>query len=108
MDMKRYINLIGLLFCLLVWNACVDEDVVKKQKEVIDGIPTTVSLSFATEDADKVSTRSAQKNIGYMIYLLLFSSKKEMDGKKKFLQMYILQPVVKMMREEEKQLEYFL
>ena len=72
MDMKRYINLIGLLFCLLVWNACVDEDVVKKQKEVIDGIPTTVSLSFATEDADKVSTRSAlPTSEEYRVYDLL-------------------------------------
>lgn len=56
--MKRYINIIGLLFCLFAWNACVDEDIVKKDKEVIDGIPTTVSLSFATQDANKVTTKS--------------------------------------------------
>ena len=56
--MKRYINIIGLLFCLFAWNACVDDDIVKKDKEVIDGIPTTVSLSFATQDANKVTTKS--------------------------------------------------
>lgn len=56
--MKRYINIIGLLFCLFAWNACVDDDIVKKDKDVIDGIPTTVSLSFATQDADKVATKS--------------------------------------------------
>ncbi|WP_425883377.1 fimbrial protein [Parabacteroides sp. ASD2025] len=56
--MKRYINIIGFLFCLFAWNACVDDDIVKKDKDVIDGIPTTVSLSFATQDADKVATKS--------------------------------------------------
>ncbi|WP_293672018.1 fimbrial protein [uncultured Parabacteroides sp.] len=56
--MKRYINIIGFLFCLFAWNACTDDDLVKKEKAVIDGIPTTVSLSFTTQDADRVATKS--------------------------------------------------
>lgn len=77
--MKRYINIIGFLFCLFAWNACVDEDLVKKNKNVIDGIPTTVSLSFATQDANKVTTKSEiDVTEEYRVYnMLVFVFKQE-------------------------------
>lgn len=77
--MKRYINIIGFLFCLFAWNACVDEDLVKKNKNVVDGIPTTVSLSFATQDANKVTTKSEiDVTEEYRVYnMLVFVFKQE-------------------------------
>ncbi|WP_293670589.1 fimbrial protein [uncultured Parabacteroides sp.] len=79
--MKRYINIIGLLFCLFAWNACVDDDIVKKDKDVIDGIPTTVSLSFTTQDADKVATKSEiDVTEEYRVYNMLVFVFKQVNG----------------------------
>lgn len=56
--MKRYISIIGCLFCLLAWNACTDDDIVKKGNEVKEGIPVALELSYDGAAVDQIQTRT--------------------------------------------------
>ena len=60
--MKRYKNLYIITFILglFLFNACQDEDLIKKGGQVEEGIPVVAKLSFASEDrGNKVVTKSA-------------------------------------------------
>lgn len=73
--MKQYINVIGLLYCLFLWVSCTDES-YEKSGNVIEGIPTTVSVSFGIPTADRVETRSeldkSEKNNVYNLIVFVF------------------------------------
>ncbi|MBC8616593.1 DUF4906 domain-containing protein [Parabacteroides faecis] len=68
--MKLYNNILVLLLGLFLLNSCVDETIVKKGKEVIEGIPVTAKLSFVAEGvAEKVVTKGAvSTNAEYKVY----------------------------------------
>lgn len=60
-NMKRYnIYIITFILGLLLFNACQDEDLIKKGTKVEEGIPVVAKLSFSSENrTDKVVTKSA-------------------------------------------------
>ncbi|RKU67961.1 DUF4906 domain-containing protein [Parabacteroides sp. AF17-3] len=68
--MKLYNNILVLLLGLFLLNSCVDETIVKKGKEVIEGIPVTAKLSFVAEGvAEKVVTKGVvSTNAEYKVY----------------------------------------
>lgn len=57
--MKQYINILVAFIGALLFNGCTDDSLIKNNEDVIEGIPTTLTMSFASEEAEQVSTKSA-------------------------------------------------
>lgn len=83
--MKRY-NLYTFLVCLtlsFLFNACQDEEIVTKKKEILSGIPVGLSISFTQDEASKVMTKvgiseDAEKAV-YDIRVFVFDEKKKLE-----------------------------
>lgn len=83
--MKRY-NLYTFLVCLtfsFLFNACQDEEMVAKKKEILSGIPVGLSISFTQDDASKVMTKvgiseDAEKEV-YDIRVFVFDDDKKLE-----------------------------
>lgn len=83
--MKRY-NLYTFLVCLtlsFLFNACQDEEMVAKKKEILSGIPVGLSISFTQDDASKVMTKvgiseDAEKEV-YDIRVFVFDEDKKLE-----------------------------
>lgn len=74
--MKRYnLYIAAFLMGLLLFNACQDEDLVKKT-EVVEGIPVTLKLKIGATDKEEITTRAAlekdQENKVYDVYVYVF------------------------------------
>lgn len=86
--MKLYNNILMLLLGLFLFNSCVDETMVKKGKEIVEGIPVTAKLSFVAEGvSEKVITKGAvSTNAEYKVYdLYVFVFHSNGDLEKSFL-----------------------
>ena len=88
--MKRYnlYNIVAFLTSLFLFNACQDEDLVKKT-EVVEGIPVTLKLKLGATDKEEITTRAAlekeQENKVYDVFVYVFrkagsSWKKSMEN----------------------------
>lgn len=83
--MKRY-NLYTFIVCLtlpFLFNACQDEKMVTKKKEILSGIPVGLRLSFSQDKANKVTTKvgiseDAEKAV-YDIRVFVFDENKELE-----------------------------
>ena len=75
--MKRYnlYNIVAFLTSLFLFNACQDEDLVKKT-EVVEGIPVTLKLKLGATDKEEITTRAAlekeQENKVYDVFVYVF------------------------------------
>lgn len=78
-----YSFLIGLVVCLLA--SCADEDVIKRQDtHVVEGVPVTVTLSYATAQS-AVQSRIAQseevERTIYRLYAIAFDENGNVAGR---------------------------
>lgn len=79
--MKRYnLYIITFILGLLLFNACQDEDLIKKGKKVEEGFPVVTKLSFSSEDrGNKVVTKGALSTAAeykvYDLYVYVFKLK---------------------------------
>lgn len=55
--MKQYRIVVSLLCCLFFYSSCVDESEITK-KEVMEGIPVDVTLSFTSPEMQQITTRA--------------------------------------------------
>lgn len=55
--MKQYRIVVSLLCCLFLYSSCVDESEITK-KEVVEGIPVDVTLSFTSPEMQQITTRA--------------------------------------------------
>ena len=74
--MKRYnLYIVAFLTSLFLFNACQDEDLVKKT-EVVEGIPVTLKLKLGATDKEEITTRAAlekeQENKVYDVFVYVF------------------------------------
>lgn len=74
--MKQY-NLHSVIFLLglFLLNACQDESFVRDNEEVIEGIPTNISMSFKVDEGSVISTKSAlsDESIVSDLYVFIFT-----------------------------------
>lgn len=81
--MKRYkLHALQVLIGLFLLNACAEEDLLPKEETAIDGIPTTVKLSFSAVEANRVTTKgSLQDKDEYAVHnLFVYVFKKTTSG----------------------------
>ena len=74
--MKRYnLYIVAFLTSLFLFNACQDEDLVKKT-EVVEEIPVTLKLKLGATDKEEITTRAAlekeQENKVYDVFVYVF------------------------------------
>lgn len=75
--MKRYnLYIITFILGLFLFNACQDEDLVKKGNKVEEGIPVTLKLSFGAKSVNHIQTRTdigESENTVKDLYVFVFT-----------------------------------